>query len=108
MRHARTPKFQLSGPTVHSYTVLGGGEGGRHDTHVRTHAHTHAHTHTHLSIYLSIYLYVCTIILKSVGTNTPNTHYLPKRDSPSPPIQCWIVLSILFWCQMMRRLKKQH
>ena len=22
MRHARTPKFQLSGPTVHSYTVI--------------------------------------------------------------------------------------
>ena len=23
MRHARTPKFQLSGPTAHSYTVTG-------------------------------------------------------------------------------------
>ena len=37
-----------------------------------------------------------TIIFKSVGTDAPNTHYLPKRDSPSSPIQCWIVLSIFF------------
>ena len=49
-----------------------------------------------------------TITFKSVGTDAPNTHYLPERDSPSPPIQCWIVLSILLWCKIMRRLKKNN
>ena len=39
---------------------------------------------------------VYTIIFKSVGTDDPNTNYLRKRYSPSPPIQCWIALSILF------------
>ena len=27
---------------------------------------------------------ICTIIFKCVGTDAPNTHYLPKRDSPRP------------------------
>ena len=63
--------------------------------------------------YLSIFFYLIlydeniaeraqTVIFKSVGTDAPNTHYLPKRDSPSPPVQCWIVLSIVFGCKMMR------
>ena len=43
-----------------------------------------------------------TITFKCVGTDAPNAHHFPKRQSPLLPIQCFVVVSN--WLNNLRKI----